>query len=125
MTKVALEPLTFGDKVSDFVSSIVGSWSFIIIQTIIMIFWISVNIYGFLNRWDPYPFMLLNLGLSFQAAYTAPIIMMSQNRMEDKDRQRAILDYETDVKAEHEIQRLRGEVKELHAKIDLLLEKQR
>lgn len=115
--------LTFGEMLADKVASTVGSWNFITIQSFIILIWVSLNVYGLIMKWDPYPFILLNLFLSFQAAYTAPIIMMSQNRMEQKDRLRAIKDYETDVKAEKEIQRLQKRVEELHEKVDILLYK--
>lgn len=124
MARMIHEHLSLGDKVSDFVSNLVGSWRFKIVQSIIITIWVGFNVWGyFYAKWDPYPFILLNLFLSFQAAYTAPIIMMSQNRMEDKDRKRAIKDYETDIRAEHEIQKLRAEVEELNKKIDRLLRK--
>ncbi len=123
MSNLLHGPNTLGNKVSDKVASIVGSWIFIIIQSIIIFFWICINLYGFfIAKWDPYPFILLNLFLSFQAAYTAPIIMMSQNRMEDKDRGRAIKDYQTNVKAEKEIEELQKSVAELHQKIDKLMD---
>jgi uncharacterized membrane protein len=124
MKNMIHEELTLGDKVSDFVAGIVGSWAFIIIQSIIIFFWITANLYGFfIAKWDVYPFILLNLFLSFQAAYTAPVIMMSQNRMEQKDRARAIKDYETDVKAELEIEALQRRVEQLHEKVDKLIAK--
>ena len=80
-----------------------GSWAFIIIQSIILAFWITLNIVAYINHWDPYPFILLNLALSFQAAYAAPIIMMSQNRQAAKDRLMAEQDYEVNLKAEDEL----------------------
>ena len=69
-----------GQRVADRVAAIVGSWRFIIIQTTLLLAWIALNVVAYVQHWDPYPFILLNLVLSFQAAYTAPIIMMSQNR---------------------------------------------
>lgn len=108
------DQLSTGDKIADRIASIVGSWKFVIFQTVLITGWVGFNFYGYIHKWDPYPFILLNLFLSFQAAYTAPILMMSQNRMEDKDRQRAIKDYDTDIRAEQEI-------KELHTKIDQLI----
>jgi uncharacterized membrane protein len=114
------EKETFADKVANKV----GSWRFIIIQTVLITLWVGANTYGyFIAHWDPYPFILLNLFLSFQAAYTAPIIMMSQNRMEQKDRERSILDFETNVKAEKEIEDLQVRVEDLHRKVDELLSK--
>jgi uncharacterized membrane protein len=80
-----------------------GSWSFIIIQSLLFGGWIALNAIAFVRHWDPYPFILLNLALSFQAAYAAPIIMMSQNRQADKDRLMAEHDYEINTKAEQEV----------------------
>src|SRR5579864_8925668 len=72
-------------KIADRFASVVGSWRFIIIQSIILAVWLAMNVVGYVYHWDPYPFILLNLVLSFQAAYAAPIIMMSQNRQAVKD----------------------------------------
>ena len=91
-----------------------GSWPFVIAQSVILVGWIAWNVVTG-RAFDPYPFILLNLTLSFQAAYAAPIIMMSQNRQSDVDRQRAIEDYDINCKAELEIETL-------HQKIDLLRE---
>jgi uncharacterized membrane protein len=99
------------------VAATVGSWRFIIIQSCLLAVWIALNATGLLLKWDPYPFILLNLALSFQAAYTAPIIMMSQNRQSEIDRQHAEFDYRVNVKAELEIDAL-------HAKIDSLREQE-
>ena len=102
----------FGQRIADKMTEAVGSWPFIITQSIILLLWLAANVYlaamirlhpGFLKAWDPYPFILLNLVLSFQAAYTGPIVMMSQNRQEDKDRVVAHHDYEVNVRAEEEI----------------------
>ena len=93
---------TPGDHVSDIIARVVGSWHFIIIQSFLLIIWIILNITAFIRHWDPYPFILMNLFLSLQAAYTAPIIMMSQNRMAQKDRIEAHNDYLLDMKAEEE-----------------------
>jgi uncharacterized membrane protein len=103
----------FGQRVADSVAATMGSWRFIIIQTTILIVWIALNVVGWVQAWDPYPFILLNLALSFQAAYAAPFIMMSQNRQSEIDRSRAIDDYDINVKAELEIELL-------HEKMDLL-----
>ena len=107
--------LTTGQKISDSVAKTVGSWKFIIIQSACIFAWISYNTINNSNIWDPYPFILLNLMLSFQAAYTAPAIMMSQNRLSEIDRQQASNDFEVNVKAELEIELL-------HQKIDLMKE---
>jgi uncharacterized membrane protein len=109
--------LTLGQKISDAVARTVGSWKFIIIQSICILGWITYNSVNNSNTWDPYPFILLNLMLSFQAAYTAPAIMMSQNRLSEIDRQQANNDFEVNVKAELEIELL-------HQKIDMMKEKE-
>lgn len=108
---------TIGQRVADGVAALVGSWRFIIVQSVLLGLWIGANVLGWVNAWDPYPFILLNLVLSFQAAYTAPIIMMSQNRQADIDRERATQDYDVNLKAELEIELL-------HQKIDLLREQE-
>jgi uncharacterized membrane protein len=104
--------LTRGQRVADLVAKIVGSWPFIIYQSIIIVVWMGVNVYlaymattnsNFFASWDPYPFILLNLVLSFQAAYTGPVVMMSQNRQTEKDRLVADQDYQINKKAEEEI----------------------
>lgn len=109
-------PRSFADKAADRVTDLVGSWRFIIIQSAILLAWIVFNALS-PGRVDPYPFILLNLLLSFQAAYTAPIIMMSQNRQADIDRRRSIEDFDVNRKAELEIETL-------HEKIDVLREKE-
>jgi len=106
---------TFGARVADVVAATMGSWPFIIIQTIILFIWIFLNITAYVEQWDPYPFILLNLALSFQAAYAAPFIMMSQNRQAAIDRAAAMSDYDINAKAELEIELL-------HQKVDLLRE---
>jgi uncharacterized membrane protein len=109
--------LTTGQKISDAVAKTVGSWKFIITQSIFILAWIAYNSLNNPNIWDPYPYILLNLMLSFQAAYTAPAIMMSQNRLSEIDRQQANNDFEVNVKAELEIELL-------HQKIDMMKEKE-
>jgi uncharacterized membrane protein len=86
--------ITFGQKVADKFAAAVGSWTFIIIQSMILVLWITLNIMLLYNSWDPYPFILLNLFLSFQAAYTGPMVMMSQNRQSSIDRETMIKDYQ-------------------------------
>lgn len=108
------KPHSFWDKAADKVAAVVGSWRFIIVQSSILAIWIVLNLLAWHYKWDPYPFILLNLVLSFQAAFTAPIIMMSQNRQSEIDRKRAENDYQINVKAEEEI-------RELHAKLDEVL----
>jgi uncharacterized membrane protein len=110
-------PLTLGQRIADIVAATMGSWRFIIIQSAILLVWIALNITAYIQHWDPYPFILLNLALSFQAAYAAPFIMMSQNRQQDIDRQAAENDYKVNIKAELEIELL-------HQKIDRLREQE-
>jgi uncharacterized membrane protein len=107
------EHLSFGQRVADRVAETMGSWTFIIIQSTILLAWIVLNVVAYIKVWDPYPFILLNLGLSFQAAYAAPIIMMSQNRQAEKDRMQTRNDYEVDMKAEMEIMQLHEKFNEL------------
>ena len=114
----AIRPaLLFGGRVSDRVAAVVGSWRFVIIQSVVMVIWLALNIVAWTEHWDPYPFILLNLVLSFQAAYTAPIILMSQNRQSAIDRDAAEHDYDVNLKAELEIELL-------HQKLDLLREEE-
>ncbi|MDI6050378.1 MAG: DUF1003 domain-containing protein [Flavobacterium sp.] len=106
---------TVGQKVADKVAAFGGSWKFIILFGVFILFWILINIYVFLNKgFDPYPFILLNLILSCLAALQAPVIMMSQNRQEEKDRERAKKDYMINLKSELEIRML-------HEKLDHLI----
>jgi len=108
---------TRGQRLADTVAATIGSWRFIAIQSTAIAVWITGNVVSGSAAWDPYPFILLNLLLSFQAAYTAPAIMMSQNRQSELDRKHAENDYEVNVKAELEIELL-------HEKIDLLKEQE-
>jgi uncharacterized membrane protein len=106
-------PLSLGDSLADRVVTIVGSWRFILIQSFLLMLWIVLNLLAYHQHWDPYPFILLNLMLSFQAAYTAPIIMMSQNRQSEIDRMQARHDYEVNLKAELEIELLHDRLSQL------------
>ena len=106
-------PQTLGGKIADRVAQTVGSWNFVIIQSVLLGAWIILNLVMDKNGPDPYPFILLNLMLSFQAAYTAPIIMMSQNRQAKLDKIAAQQDYDTNMKAELEVEWL-------HMKMDVL-----
>jgi len=98
--------MTAGQRTADAFANVVGSWRFIIIQSIVLAGWITLNATGVVGRWDPYPFILLNLALSFQAAYAAPIIMMSQNRASQLDRFSARADYQINQKAEAEVEEI-------------------
>ena len=100
------EERTLGERLADSVAQGMGSWTFIIIQSIVVIIWMVLNVVGFISHWDVYPFILLNLVFSTQAAYAAPIIMMSQNRSSDRDRQHADADYQTNIQAKKEIEDL-------------------
>jgi uncharacterized membrane protein len=106
VNKVADEQMSLGDRIADAVASTVGSWRFIIIQSIALALWIILNVVAIISHWDPYPFILLNLALSFQAAYAAPFVMMSQNRQAAKDRLMAESDYHCNTKGEEEIRNI-------------------
>ena len=112
---------TAGQRIADAVATTMGSWRFIIIQSTILLLWIGLNVTAYVQRWDPYPFILLNLALSFQAAYAAPFIMMSQNRQQDVDRKQAAADYQVNIKAELEIELLHQKLDELRTKEVLAL----
>jgi len=111
------QTLTFGNKMADKIAESVGSWSFIIIALAVIAIWIVVNSV-FKKLFDPFPFILLNLVLSCTAAIQAPVIMMSQNRQEDKDRIKSKNDYKINLKSELIIQ-------DLHKKMDSLIEDQK
>jgi uncharacterized membrane protein len=117
----AVDTLTVGQKIADQVAATMGSWKFIIIQSVILIAWIALNLTAYVRNWDPYPFILLNLALSFQAAYAAPFIMMSQNRQQDIDRKEAENDHQINIKAELEIELLHQKIDELREKEVLFL----
>lgn len=109
------QKMTFGQRIADRVASFGGSWTFIISFGLFLLVWIFINIFWLANKgFDPYPFILLNLILSCLAAMQAPVIMMSQNRQEEKDRERAKNDYMVNLKSELEIRML-------HEKIDHLI----
>jgi uncharacterized membrane protein len=104
VNEVEEDRVTRGQRIADTVAATMGSWRFIIIQSTLLITWITLNVVLVVEkRWDPYPFILLNLMLSFQAAYAAPFIMMSQNRQSDKDRLAAEIDHQVNSKAELEV----------------------
>jgi uncharacterized membrane protein len=91
-----------GERIADIVARTVGSWTFIIVQSTILVLWIALNLIGWWKHWDPYPFILLNLALSFQAAYASPIIMISQNRQAKVSERRNHLDLQINMLAEQE-----------------------
>ncbi len=108
--------LTLGQRTADALTKWGGSWFFIIGFLIFLILWILINIYVWINAWDPYPFILLNLVLSCLAAIQAPIILMSQNRASQKDRLRAEYDYQVNRKAEKGIQEIRKQLNRIEKK---------
>jgi uncharacterized membrane protein len=118
---------SIGDRIADTVANGMGSWKFIIWQTIIVLVWMCLNVVGYIRHWDAYPFILLNLIFSTQAAYAAPIIMMSQNRQSARDRIQAQEDYQTNIEAKKEIEALQRcltnmEVEKLDKVIEMLQE---
>ena len=117
---------TFGERLADSVATGMGSWTFIIIQSLIVLIWMSLNILGFVKHWDAYPFILLNLLFSTQAAYAAPIIMMAQNRQNERDRVQAHDDYQTNKEAKLEIESIQKQLSNIEIekldKIILLLQ---
>ncbi|HEY2139330.1 MAG TPA: DUF1003 domain-containing protein [Chthoniobacterales bacterium] len=118
ITKQFEKKLTFGEKLSDMIAAFGGSWTFIIFFSVVLFVWVVVNSFILANRaFDPYPYILMNLVLSALAALQAPVIMMSQNRSEARDRLRGEHDYKINLKAELEI-------RHLHEKIDHLLRRQ-
>ncbi|AJY69029.1 DUF1003 domain-containing protein [Geobacter sulfurreducens] len=127
VNEVVREQLTAGQRAADWIASRVGSWQFIIGQSVLLTVWVILNITAWIRHWDPYPFILMNLVLSLQAAYTAPMIMMSQNRQAARDRIEAHNDYEVNQKAEAEIRAIldnlaaqNAAIAEVHAMLDEL-----
>ncbi|MBI4490022.1 MAG: DUF1003 domain-containing protein [Deltaproteobacteria bacterium] len=113
INEVYEEGLTFGERAADRLAQFGGSWTFIFIFTLVLVAWMTVNTAALARPFDPYPYILLNLVLSSLAAIQAPIILMSQNRLAEKDRLRAENDYEVNLKAELEIQQLHEKLDEL------------
>jgi uncharacterized membrane protein len=117
-----IETLSFGSRIADKVATGMGSWRFIIIQTVIVGVWMGLNVWAFVYHWDPYPFILLNLLFSTQAAYAAPIIMMAQNRQNERDRIQAQADYQTNIDAKKEIEALTIKLNQLEVeKLDKII----
>jgi uncharacterized membrane protein len=116
------DTLTFGERLADSVASGMGSWRFIIIQTFIVALWMALNVVAFIYHWDPYPYILLNLLFSTQAAYAAPIIMMAQNRQSDRDRVKADEDFKTNVESKKDIEELQIRLNKIDVdKLDKIL----
>ena len=112
-----------GERAADKMTEFLGSWKFIISFGVFLIAWIVLNVLVVWLRWDEYPFILLNLALSCLAAMQAPIIMMSQNRQNNRDRVQAKYDLAINRKAEREIEELQAEIKKIHKKLDRLLDR--
>lgn len=116
------EGLTTGQRIADTVANGMGSWAFIIGQTIFVIIWMTLNVIGFIRHWDVYPFILLNLIFSTQAAYAAPIIMMAQNRQGERDRVQAQNDYQCNLDAKLEIESLQEQLNKIETeKLDKII----
>ncbi len=109
--------LTLGQKAADKITEFCGSWTFIILLFVFIGIWIFLNLTGFIYRWDPWPFIILNLTLSCLAAVQAPIILMSQNRQAERDRLTARYDYMVNRKAEREIQDMQKDLEEIKSLI--------
>lgn len=116
------ENLNYGGRIADAVAKGMGSWRFIIIQTVFVIIWMGLNMVAFFKHWDAYPFILLNLLFSTQAAYAAPIIMMAQNRQNERDRIQAQDDYNTNKEAKLEIEALAAKLNSIEVeKLDKII----
>ena len=117
------EKMTIGQHIADSVATGMGSWTFIIIQTLFVLVWMTLNIIeAATHRWDPYPFILLNLLFSTQAAYAAPIIMMSQNRSAERDRFQANADFKTNVDSKKDIEDVQKQLARIeNDKLDRIL----
>jgi uncharacterized membrane protein len=116
--EVIEERLTMGDRVADVVARFGGSWAFIIMFGVGLVAWAAVNVILSGRAWDPYPFILLNLVLSMLAAVQAPVIMMSQNRQDAKDRLRSELDFAVNRKAENEITQLAAKLNRIEDRLE-------
>lgn len=113
---------TAGARAADWVAKVVGSWAFILGQSALLILWVILNVTALIQHWDPYPFILMNLILSLQAAFTAPVIMMSQNRQSEMDRLEAHNDYAINQKAEEEVRAILNHLAAQDAALNLIHE---
>ena len=120
------QKLTLGQRLADEVTKLVGSWEFIIFLSLFLLLWITLNIYliGY-QRWDPYPFILLNLALSCLATYQAPVILMSQNRTAERDRIFAKYDYQVNRKAEREVTNMQKDLDQIKRMLQELRRKKK
>lgn len=103
VNEILAEQATNSERAADWVVRVVGSWRFIVGQSLVLVLWVILNVTAWIQHWDPYPFILMNLFMSLQAAFTAPIIMMSQNRQATRDRIESHNDFMINQKAEEEI----------------------
>jgi len=113
-----------GERIADAVANLIGSWKFIIAQSVIFVIWVIGNTLWLLEayQFDPYPFILFNLFMSAEAAYASPLILMSQNRQADRDRHHAEMDYETNIAAKEEIETIMRELSRLETeKLDRIM----
>jgi len=124
------EESTIGNRLADSVAKGMGSWRFIIVQTLIVIVWMTLNVVGFMHHWDVYPFILLNLLFSTQAAYAAPIIMMSQNRQSERDRAKADHNYRVNLRSKIQLEELnelhqhqKRELDDMHRTLKIIVKK--
>lgn len=113
--------LTLGQRMADKITCAIGNWTFLIIETIVLMGWLALNIIGWVKHWDPYPFVFLNLLVGLQAAYAAPVILMSQNRTEERDQRKSEMDLATDRKAEREIEQIQAKLERIERKINDIL----
>ena len=120
---VLKQKLTLGQRASDLVTLVVGSWIFIIAIFVLLAIWMFLNSLMLIYKWDPYPFILLNFILSCLAAVQAPIILMSQNRAAERDRIAAKYDYQVNRKAEREISNMQGDLEKIKALIKSIKKK--
>jgi uncharacterized membrane protein len=114
----------FGHRVADALANLIGSWKFLIFQTVIFVVWVIVNTVWLLEayQFDPYPFILFNLFMSAEAAYASPLILMSQNRQAERDRHHAEMDYETNLAAKEEIEAILRELSRIELeKLDRIM----
>ena len=124
MQRAAEESRSAGERAADQFATVVGSWNFIIVQSVILIIWVMLNIIGGFSHWDAYPFILLNLMLSFQAAYASPIIMMSQNRQAKLSDRRNELDLQINLLAEQENTEMLKLLRQICEKLEISLKDQ-
>jgi uncharacterized membrane protein len=116
-------PRSTGQRIADRFTEAIGTWPFLAVQSVFIVIWIAVNAYAWVRRFDPYPYILLNLVFSVWSAYAAPIIMMSQNRQNERDRLQAQRDHKTNVESHLEIEQIQRLLERLDRdKLDRIIE---